>query len=284
MVYCKLWKAWTMNDHSQPQNNGLGRWLWLKILASGVVMFFLIEQALMTTSNINYIPSLLVIGTFTVPVSFLILLYTRDKSPRVSVGSLLIAVLWGGVLGTVVAGSLEYATVLRLGTLSTISIGVIEEAAKLLVPALLIARNKHYTAIDALVIGAAAGAGFAALESMGYGLTALLLSAGDINTTVHVLLLRGLMAPAAHMTWTAILAAALWRVMRGTYKYSARHFSYAFITVAIIHALWDSDTPLGTMMYVLLGLTSLGWLLLQLHKAADMPLRTAPTDNRRLAA
>ena len=258
-----------MNGNWQPQNNVLSRWLWLKILIMGVGMFFLIKQALVMTGNINYIPSLLVIGTFTVPSSFLILLYTRDKIPRVSVGNLLTALLWGGVLGTVLAGTLEYATVVHLGTLSTIFIGLIEEMAKLLIPALLIARNKHYTALDALVIGAASGAGFAALESMGYGLIALLLSGGDINTTVQTLLVRGLMAPAAHIAWTAILAVALWRVMHITHEHSIRHFSYTFVGVVIIHALWDSVTPLGAMLLVLLGLVSLGWLLFQLHKTAD---------------
>ena len=268
-----------MSVNPRPHYNDLGRWLWLKILASGVVMFFLIEKSLIMTGNINYVPSLLVIGTFTVPLSFLILLYTRDRAPRVSAGNLLGALLWGGVLGTVLAGGLEYATVLHFGILPTISIGLIEEIAKLLVPALLIVYNKKYTAMDSLVIGAAAGAGFAVLESMGYGLTALLLSGGDINATVQVLLLRGLLAPAAHIAWTAILAAALWRVMyRGAREHSARHFSATFVGVVIIHSLWNSYTPLGIIMYVILGLISLGWLLFQLHKATAVPL-----DDYRLA-
>jgi protease PrsW len=268
-----------MSVNTHLQDNNLSSWLWLKILVSGVFTFLLIKQALVMTGNINYVPSLLVIGTFTVPVSFLVLLYTRDRTPRVSAGNLLTAVLWGGVLGTVLAGSLEYETVLHLGTLPTILIGLIEELAKLLVPALLITHNKNYTAIDALVIGAASGAGFAILESMGYGFTALLLSGGDINATVQTLLLRGLMAPAAHIAWTAILAAALWQVLHGTHVHAVRYFSYTLIGVVIIHALWDSVTPLGIMMLVLLGLISLGWLLFQLHKAADIPLeQQLPTD------
>lgn len=270
-----------MSVNPQLQKNSLSQWLWLKILVSGVAMFFLIKHILVITGNINYIPSLIVIGTYTVPVSFLILLYTRNKLPRVSAGNLLTAVLWGGVLGTVVAGSLEYATLLHLGTLPTIFIGLIEEIAKLLVPALLIAHNRNYTAIDALVIGAAAGAGFAVFESMGYGLTALLLSGGDLNTTVQTLLIRGLIAPATHIAWTAVLTVALWRLIHDG-QVPARHFIYTFIGVVLIHALWDSDTPLGTMMLVLLGLISLGWLLFQLHKSADTPLeQRLPVDQIR---
>jgi RsiW-degrading membrane proteinase PrsW (M82 family) len=253
-------------DAAERQNNGIGRWLWLKVLLSGIVMFFLLERALINTGSIGYLPSLLAIGTFTVPLAFLILLYSRNRSPHVSASSLLASVLWGGVLGTVLAGSLEYGSLVHLGTLPTTLIGLIEEAAKLIVPAFFILRRREHSEIDAIVIGAAAGAGFAAFESMGYGLVALFLSGGDINTTTQVLLLRGLTAPAAHIAWTAIVAAALWRTAHVPGG-AAGNFIYTVFGVVLLHALWDADTPFGMISFVVLGLISLGWLLIHVRKA-----------------
>lgn len=251
------------------------RLLWLRILISGLAMSLLIERALVWTGNINYIPSLLVIGTFTVPLSFVAFLYTRNRTPQVSATNLLICVAWGGVLGTVIAGYVEYQTLLRLGVSPTLIIGLIEEIAKLAIPAFLILggvgynrRRKNLPEIDAIVIGAAAGAGFAALESMGYGLVALLLSGGNINAATEVLLLRALTAPAAHIAWTALAADALWHLGQGLTSSNIRRFVLTFSGVVLLHTAWDSVTLVGGLQYIILGMISLGWLMKRIRRAA----------------
>jgi RsiW-degrading membrane proteinase PrsW (M82 family) len=247
----------------------MGRWLWLKILASGVVMFFLVEQAALTTGNINYIPSLLFVGTFTVPVSFLVLLYTRDKMPHISMATILACLLWGGILGTVLAGIVEYHTLLHLSVPSVFMVGLIEEAAKLAIPAGLILIRKQYTELDGIVIGAASGAGFAALESMGYGLVALLVSGGSLTTAAQVLMFRGLMAPAAHIAWTAIAAGAVWHLVHRTHGHALRDFVLTFLGVASLHAAWDSVASGDQITFLVLSLVSLGWLLIRVRQAGS---------------
>ncbi len=79
----------------------------------------------------------------------------------------------------------------------------------------MIARHKrHDSEMDGLILGAAVGMGFAALESNGYAFTAFLESNGSISTTVGVTLIRGLLSPLGHGTWTAILASVLFRESR----------------------------------------------------------------------
>jgi RsiW-degrading membrane proteinase PrsW (M82 family) len=254
-----------MDESQVPrENNTIGRWMWLKILISGIVMFYLIEYALRLTHNINYIPSLLIVGTFTVPLAFLVLFYSRNRIPQVSADSLLTSVLWGGVLGTVIAGLLEYQTLIHLSILPTFMIGFIEEAAKLAIPAILILGRKTHSRLDSIVIGAASGAGFAALESMGYGLVALLATGGDLTFTTQVLLSRGLMAPAAHIAWTAIAADALWEARS---SHAAGYFIFVFVGVVILHTLWDSIVIPEIIVYIVLGLISLVWLLVRVYKA-----------------
>jgi len=57
----------------------------------------------------------------------------------------------------------------------------------------------------------AAGMGFAALETMGYGLVSFMQSRGDILILQQVLLIRGLLSPAGHAAWTGFVCAVLWR-------------------------------------------------------------------------
>jgi len=52
--------------------------------------------------------------------------------------------------------------------------------------------------------------GFAALETMGYGLVALIRSQGDVGVLEEVLLIRGLLSPVGHATWTGLICAVLW--------------------------------------------------------------------------
>jgi RsiW-degrading membrane proteinase PrsW (M82 family) len=81
--------------------------------------------------------------------------------------------------------------------------------------------------------------GFAALESNGYAFSAFLLSRGSLSATVAVTLLRGVLSPLGHGTWTAILVSVLFR------ESGAKHFRInfrvvgAYLTVVVLHALWD---------------------------------------------
>jgi protease PrsW len=243
----------------------IGRWAWLKILVSGVIFFILLERALIATGNLNYIPSLLVVGAVTVPLAFCALLYTRTRLPEVPWLILGVCALWGGLVGTLVAGWLEYGAVVRLGVLPTLAIGVIEETAKLIVPAYFLIRSPYRHEFDGMIIGAASGAGFAALESMGYGLTALLLSRGNVTATGQVLLFRGITAPAAHIAWTGLAAGALWYAANRRNKHGSRRLIFTFVGVVLLHALWDSVISL--VGYIILGLISLGWLIRRVHHA-----------------
>ena len=80
-----------------------------------------------------HVPSIL-LAAFLVPVTFVTYLYERLPSWDVPLLALAVCFLWGGVLGTVVAGVLEYDVATELGFLPKLLIGLIEESAKLIVP------------------------------------------------------------------------------------------------------------------------------------------------------
>ncbi|HEX8762020.1 MAG TPA: PrsW family intramembrane metalloprotease, partial [Pseudonocardiaceae bacterium] len=154
---------------------------------------------------------------------------------------LAVTALLGGVIGTVVAGTLEYDTLQRLGVVPMLAVALIEEAAKLVVPAALLFSFYRRKPANGLVIGLACGAGFAVLETMGYAVVALVESRGQLAAVDSTLLLRGLFSPAGHMAWTGLTAAALWQAAaRGWPGRAVGGLVGTYGLAVVLHTLWDS--------------------------------------------
>jgi RsiW-degrading membrane proteinase PrsW (M82 family) len=134
---------------------------------------------------------------------------------------------------------LEPIFIRRLDFTSTIVVGLIEEFAKILGVFVIARHRRHDAEMDGLILGAAAGMGFAALESMGYAFTAFLASGGSLSQTVVVTLLRGILSPVGHGTWTAILASVLFRESRGSHFRINFKVIGAYLFVSVLHGLWD---------------------------------------------
>jgi RsiW-degrading membrane proteinase PrsW (M82 family) len=129
---------------------------------------------------------------------------------------------------------------------------------------LMIARHRRHDAeLEGLILGAAAGMGFASMESSGYAFVAFLGSGGNLSLMVGVTLLRGFLSPIGHGTWTAILASVLFR------ESAAKRFRIngkvvlAYLTVVILHGLWDGlpgvvSAILSPGLDVFLGQASVG--------------------------
>ena len=220
---------------------GVLRRRWLQVLVSGLVLLFLVERTLVATSNPNYVPSVILLGAFLVPISFVTYLYERLPSWDVPLPALVVCFLWGGVLGTVVAGTLEYDVARALGFLPKLLIGLIEETAKLIVPLIFYFVGRYRSEAAGIVLGVATAAGFAGLETMGYGFVSLLQSKGNLGVLDEVLLVRGLTSPAGHMSWTGLVCAVLWRerVKAGHATVNWRVVG-AFLAAVVLHALWDT--------------------------------------------
>jgi protease PrsW len=178
------------------------------------------------------------------------------------------AAFFGGVIGLIMAGTLEYDAARDLGSLPMIGVGLIEETSKLVIPLVILLFAKRYrTPANGLLLGVAAGAGFAALETMGYAFTTLLTSRGSITATVDELLLRGFLSPAGHMAWTGIAATALYTAAAaGWQRRRVVEFVVAFAVAVGLHALWDSQSSLiGTAVVAVVSLAALGWTVHRVH-------------------
>jgi RsiW-degrading membrane proteinase PrsW (M82 family) len=261
---------------SRTDRAAVSRWAWLVVLVVGLAMFVAVERTLVATKDLNFVPSVILLGAFLAPVTFVTYIYGRSRAWTVSLPALGLAALFGGVIGTVVAGILEYDSLRKLGMLPTLLVGLIEEGAKLIVPVAFLIFTRYRTRADGLVVGVTVGMGFAALETMGYGFVTLLQSNGNIGAVEDTLLQRGLLSPAGHMAWTGLACAALYGAV--SERPSGRalfEFVATFAGVVILHGLWDWTGALWG--YVLLGLISLGWLRYEVHRT----LLTVPRRPRR---
>lgn len=249
----------------------LPRGTWLGVLAVGSGLFELLQQSLIATKNPNLVPALILVGALTVPAAFVAFVRGRRLPYDVPSGVLIATAVTGGVIGIVVAGTLEYATLRRLGTLPLLAVGLIEEAAKLIVPALLLLWGRYRRPADGLLLGVASGAGFAVLETMGYGFVALIVSKGSVSAVDGVLIVRGLLSPAAHMAWTGLSAAALWSAEASHWSWLAvLRFAGTFLLVVGLHTAWDSiGTVSGYVVLAAIALAILGAVTHRMHVRAD---------------
>lgn len=222
---------------------------WFQLLIVGTLLFIATEQGLQLTGNLNFFPTVILLGAFTIPVAFVTYFYEYVRDRDVSMPLLTTCFFFGGVLGLLAAGTLEFGTLRNAGILGIFGVGLIEEAAKLILPVALYIRWRHRHEADGLLFGVAAGMGFAALETMGYGLVAFLQSQGDVGITQQILLIRGLLSPAGHAAWTGLICAVLWRERERTGRGLINmKVVGTFILVVLLHAVWDIVSSLNSLM------------------------------------
>jgi protease PrsW len=241
--------------------SGLSRWAWAVVLGGGLMLYYLLLVTLAETDNPNFVPALILIGSAVTPAAFLAFAAGRATGWHVSGGTLAATALVGGVIGTVVAGWLEYDTLRRLSAAALLGVGFIEEAAKVIVPLIVLAATWRWRPgpADGLMVGMASGLGFAVLETMGYAFVALVRSGGSIGAVEQLLLVRGVLAPAGHTAWTGLVCAAIWQAAARPGARSVLALVATYLAVVVLHAAWD--TLSSVVGYVVIGLISVFWVL-----------------------
>ncbi len=245
---------------------------WFQILIVGVLLFIGSEQALKYTANIHFVPTVLLVGSFAVPLTLVAYFYSGERAldrlihPDTPLIPVVMCFFIGGVVSVIVAGFLEYQAYLNLSILGLFGVGLIEEAAKMIFPLGLYLNRRYRSEMDGLLFGIASGMAFAALETMGYGLVALIDSQGKISSLEEVLLIRGLLSPFGHSAWTALICASLWRARNITGKTFNAGVVWTYLFVVFLHFLWNvsgsSSNPVFSFTgFFILGAVSL-WLVI----------------------
>src|SRR5690349_11375012 len=224
------------------------RRLWLRMFLTGLVLWILTVAVTFVTGNPNLIPTLVLLGSFLVPVSFVVWAFGRRHSGEVTAELLFSTFVTGGILGVLAASLLE-SYLLHPSPWLFLGVGLIEEAVKLLALAFLTRHLAHKYARDGMILGAAVGFGFAAFESAGYAFTALFTERGlSLMQLVQTELLRGLLAPVGHGLWTAILGGVLFSSSGREHFAVTWRLLWSYLGVSVLHALWDSMHSIALLL------------------------------------
>jgi RsiW-degrading membrane proteinase PrsW (M82 family) len=280
---------------SRRRENAVGRFIrteWSKqywrIFLLGLIAYFVVAEVLLLTQNLHMVPLELLLASCIIPVVFVIFCFEQNAFADMPFSVVSITFMSGAILGLTIAAILEplllpptltSGTTITLGT--ALLIGLCEESAKVVAVLWFLRDKRLRSELDGLILGAAAGMGFAALETAGYGFvafltgfanslssnpsTAIAIDAG-LNQMNHSLILRMALAVFGHGVWTAIVCAAIWRDRgQSTFRLTSGVI-LAFSLAVILHALWDwapfttylssSTDPLTVVVVVL------GWFVL----------------------
>ena len=237
-------------------------WLYSRVFFLFLMSFILLYICCAVFNNINAVPGLIVVGSFTVPLSGLILFLELNAYKNISIFEIARVFLLGGCASLVVTLFLfSIVGVEELDFIGAIIVGIVEEVGKLVIIYYFFQRLDKKTILSGLLVGAAVGAGFAAFESAGYAMRILLNYGWE--TMMDTIFLRAFLAPGGHIAWAAITGSALAIVSSKHESLAYEHllekdFLRLFLIPIVLHALWDS--PLANfasqifLVYILLTL------------------------------
>jgi RsiW-degrading membrane proteinase PrsW (M82 family) len=240
---------------------------WVRIFVVGLALWLATVVVTFATRNSNLIPTLILLGSFLTPITFVTYAFARADEV-ITAQRIFSAFVYGGLLGVLGASVLESAFLGQPSGLVYVGVGLIEEGVKLVALWLLARRLPRYTIRDGMVLGAAVGFGFAAFESAGYAFNALFTRTGlSLWNLLETEVLRGILTPIGHGLWTAILGGVLFATAA---RYGRPRLTVALLgwyaLVALLHGLWDASRGIAGWLTLQLTATPVQWLLIEFDR------------------
>jgi RsiW-degrading membrane proteinase PrsW (M82 family) len=239
---------------------------WWAVLLVGMVLWIAAVATTFFTANLILLPTVVLLGSFLVPVTGVTWYLDHDPSPVLSPRRILAAFIIAGVAGALAASLLEFWLVLGPGPIGTLKVGLIEEFVKGAAIVLFALGMRSFTTRDGMVLGATVGFGFAAFESSGYALASLFVVQGghlylSLPSVVFTELIRGVLAPFGHGLWSAILGGVIFHAARNGRLRASWTVLVAYLGVSILHGAFDSFASIvGYVVISIIGLVPLVYL------------------------
>lgn len=224
-------------------------WLYSRVLLIMTIAFVMLMLCLVMFDSSNAIPGVIVVGSFAMPLTTMMLFLELNAYRDVSVYKIIVTFLVGGCASLLATMILYMFITPGMDFVGAIIIGVVEEIGKLIIVYYTISRLRTCHILTGLLIGSAVGAGFAAFESAGYAFNFLLDDEGGLYTLFDVIVLRGILAPGGHVAWAAITGAAI-VMTKGNRRLStdiltSGKFLKLFAIPVVLHSIWDMPIGIG---------------------------------------
>ena len=242
-----------------------------RVLGAAIATYVLLRMGVNEFHNPNFISGMIVIGSFVVPLSVVILFFELNTPRNVSVYQVGKLLFLGGalslILTSVVGRMLPGSGVGDI--LPALLTGVVEETGKTLALLIVVGSPRYLWQLNGLLFGAAVGAGFAGFESAAYAFNL----ARTSDEAFSLIQLRGLLAPGGHVIWTAMVGSAIWKV-KGDRPFEV---SMLFAPVVlrrwaiavVLHGLWDTSIQPAWIKWIVLSVVGWYFVLGILKQALD---------------
>jgi len=253
---------------------------WWDVFLIGLALWIAAVGSVFLTGDLIVLPTVLLLGSFLVPVTAVVWYLDHDPSPALSPRRMMSAFLIAGVLGILAAAVLEYWLVYGPGLRGNLKVGFIEEFVKGAAIVLFALGLRSYTTRDGMVLGATIGFGFAALESSGYALASLFVVQGQhltlsLSSVVFTELVRGVLAPFGHGLWSAILGGVIFHAARKGHLRLTLSVLVAYVGVSLLHGAFDVfGTVTAYIVISIIGLVPLVYLWLRQDRGLPFIRRT----------
>jgi protease PrsW len=255
---------------------------WWAVFLIGLALWVAAVGSVFVTGDLIVLPTVFLLGSFLVPVTAVVWYLDHDSSPALSPQRIVSAFLIAGVLGILAASFLEFWLVYGPGLRGNLKVGLIEEFVKGAGILALALGLRSYATRDGMVLGAAVGFGFAALESSGYALASLFVVQGghlalSLSSVVFTELVRGVLAPFGHGLWSAILGGVIFHAARKGHLRLTWSVLVAFLGVSLLHGAFDIFGSItGYIVISIIGLVPLVYLWMRQDRGFPFARRPQP--------
>ncbi|MCC8082332.1 MAG: PrsW family intramembrane metalloprotease [Lachnospiraceae bacterium] len=214
----------------------LSKWMKPYMFARIFLLVLIVVFVGVLMDNSVLLPFVFVAGSFLVPITVMFFYWELNIPRNISFPSVIVILLVGGMLSLVFTTVFNTFNVTQSYVLHYIGVGVVEELAKILAVAVWVRKGDKKYILTGMLVGAAVGAGFAAIESAGY---AVIKSGWSYDNMI----LRAFLSVGGHVSWAAVSGGALvW--VKGRDELALKHFTSNlflkyFVLVIALHAVWD---------------------------------------------
>ena len=234
-------------------------WLFARIFVIVGILYLGLYVGVEIFENLNFLPGLITLGSFMVPLTLLIFFWEMNVPQNISIYKVVKILFGGGVLSLVTA---VFIFENISDDTSAIIIGIVEEVAKLLVVIWFLKDRRYPFIFNGLLIGAAVGSGFATFESAGYALRMAVFS--DFDSMYSTMFWRGVLAPGGHISLGSFIWGSTICMIKGENNFNWSmlkdiRFIRIFGIVVLFHALWDvplfhtTELPIAQILLMIIS-------------------------------
>lgn len=209
--------------------------VYARVFAVGL-LFTLLMYTLVSMGLSVAAPAFLFLGCFVMPLSILMFFWEVNIPRNVALYTVLFIFLIGGALSLLFTGLLHNV----VGAGGAVLAALTEEPGKLLALAIFLRKPDKKYILNGMLIGAAVGTGFEAIENAGYAFGA--------SDPTGSLVMRGFQALGGHILWASLYGGALAMVKGGEAlkfdHFKDLRFLKYFGAAMLLHMLWNSGVSL----------------------------------------